>query len=109
LSDGCIQCRTLTVDPCLIGLDGAEVVLSVSGDDGAWSCDGRFKGVRGPGIPVPDANAQVCLLEEDTILDAAAGSLLSCQSPSSSEPVSHEGTAGGAGISNGFGTEYLDL
>jgi hypothetical protein len=57
LGDGCIQCRTLTVDPCLIGLDKAEVVLSVSGEDGAWSCSGRFEGVLGTGIFVPDANA----------------------------------------------------
>jgi hypothetical protein len=48
-------------------------------------------------------------LEEDAILDAAAGIPLSCQFPRSSEPVSHEETTTGAGISNGFGTEYFDL
>lgn len=104
-------CRSFggSVEPCLTGLDEVEVVLFVSGEDGVWSCNERFEGVWGTGISTPGANAQFCLLGEDTVLDAVAGSPLSCQFPSSSEPVSHDETARGTGISNGFGTEYFDL
>lgn len=92
----------------MIGLDGAEVVVSVRGEDGG--CNGCFNGVWGAGIFVLDVSAVLCLLEEDTGLDIAAGNLPSCQAPSSSESVPHvETRPRGAGISNDFGTEYLDL
>lgn len=96
----------LTAEPGLMGLDGAEVVVSVSGEDGG--CNGRFEGVWGAGIFVLDVRTVLCLEEGNTGLDVGAGT--SEQVPSSCEPVSQVETKfRGAGISNGFGTEYRDL
>jgi hypothetical protein len=92
---------TLTEKPGLIGLDGAEVVVSVRGEDGG--CNGRFKGVWGAGIFVLCASAVICLLDEDAGFDVAVGSLSSCRVACPSEPVSDaEMTPIGAGISNDF-------